>query len=334
MLITRRSFIRSAATATVLAGAGAWTLSRARASQLDPTFDVLDFDWHDGPRARPVPVRLYLPHGASDAQPVPLVVFSHGIGGSRYGYSYLGTHWAGRGIASLHLQHTGSDRSVWTGGNPFAVVSRLHDAARESEAINRALDLRFALDRILASDLAARLDAARIVAAGHSYGANTTLLAAGARVERAGRPLSLHEPRVRAAIVISAPPFYGEASPRPILAPVQVPTLHVTSTDDVIQIPGYLSGAEDRLAIFDAVGSASKMLAVYTGGSHSMFTDRTASGGLRLNAQVKAATQALTFGFIRSVFDADDHELRDWPTRHADILARFEALRLDRTRAS
>ena len=70
-----------------------------------------------------------------------------------------------------------------------------------------------------------------------------------------------------------------------------IPTLHITATDDVIRIPGYYSGADDRLAEFEATGSARKVLAMFEGGSHSMFTDRAGTGGATLNPQVKAATQ-------------------------------------------
>jgi pimeloyl-ACP methyl ester carboxylesterase len=82
------------------------------------------------------------------------------------------------------------------------------------------------------------------VAAGHSYGANTTLLASG-RAGAARRPhgVDLHDERIRAAIVISAPPFYGESTLDSILGPVRVPSLHVTATEDVIRIPGYWSAA-------------------------------------------------------------------------------------------
>ena len=143
-------------------------------------YQSLDIDWYDAARQRAVPVRLYLPARASAAQRVPLVVFSHGIGGSRRGYSYLGSHWASHGVASLHLQHVGSDRSLWQ-GNPVSLVLRLQGAAQESEAIARVQDLRFALDQLAAGPHAQAIDMNRVVAAGHSYGANTTLPGGGAR---------------------------------------------------------------------------------------------------------------------------------------------------------
>ena len=300
---------------------------------------VQEFDWFDARRNRLVPVRLYLPATGQAAVPgsvaagspgnagtgagaaVPLVVFSHGIGGSRRGYSYLGRHWASQGWASLHLQHVGSDRGLWS-GNPLAVAGRLQAAAQEGEATARVADLSFALDQLLAGPLAARIDASRIAAAGHSYGANTTLLAVGARVERGGRLLDLRDARLKAAIVISAPPFYGESSPERILGGISVPSLHITATEDIIRVPGYFSPAADRVAVYEATGSAAKTLAVFEGGSHSVFTDRGGTGGVLLNPQIKAATQALSMAFLGSVFDGDAGALRQWAQRFAGLLAR------------
>ncbi len=307
--------------------------------------NAVEWDWHDPARDRVVPVRLYMPEGkefaaaaefaqsaktaqtAQTAQPapVPLVVFSHGIGGSRRGYSWLGRHFAQQGVASLHLQHVGSDRQLWS-GSIFGLVDRLQSAAQEAEALARVQDLRFALDTLLASPLAARIDAQRIVAAGHSYGANTALLAGGARVQRAGAPMpALADARLCAAIVISAPPFYGLGNPADIVGAVQIPTLHITATEDIIRIPGYFSGFEDRLALFEATGSARKCLAVFEGGSHSMFTDRQGTGGVALNPRVKSATQELASAFLRAVFEGDGADMAAWPQRHRDILARFSS---------
>lgn len=282
-----------------------------------------DFDWYDTARKRAVPVRLYLPAQTAPAQTLPLVVFSHGMGGSRRGYSYLGAYWASHGYASLHLQHVGSDRSLWA-GNPFGLVGRLQEAAKEEEAIARVGDLRFALDQILADkEMGSRIDAGRIVAAGHSYGANTVMLALGARIERQDHIIDLVEPRLRAAVLLSAPPFYGESNTPGILSEIRVPSLHITATEDIIRIPGYYSGVEDRIAVFDAMPGTRKVLAVFDGGSHSMFTDRTGTGGTELNLLVKTATKELSVAFFESVFGSDDAALRNWPARHNTIVAKF-----------
>jgi predicted dienelactone hydrolase len=304
--------------------AGVALLPRIALAQVDDGagFNSIDFDWFDSPRQRHVPVRLHLPRSRDGA--MPLMVFSHGLGGSRNGYSYLGRHCASRGVASLHLQHVGSDRALWS-GSVFGLASRLQNAAAEGEAVARAHDLRFALDQLLAGEWAERIDPERIVAAGHSYGANTALLAVGARVQREGRTVALRDERVRAAVLISAPPFYGEALPEQILAPITVPTLHITATEDVIRVPGYYSGAQDRLAVFDAIGSPRKWLAVFAGGSHSMFTDRAGTGGALLNPQVKAATQGLTMAFLQAVLQGDPSALAVWPQQHAALVARFDA---------
>ncbi|MEF8751822.1 MAG: acetylhydrolase [Candidatus Accumulibacter necessarius] len=284
-----------------------------------------DYEWHDASRDRAVPVRLYLPVATAGRRTLPLVVFSHGIGGSRRGYSYLGAYWASHGYASLHLQHVGSDRSLWA-GNVFNLVGRLQGAAQEEEAIARVADLRFALDQLLSHpEVGQRIDPERIVAAGHSYGANTILLALGARIERQGRIIDLAEPRLKAAMLLSAPPFYGETDVARILSGISVPTLHITATEDIIRIPGYYSGAEDRIAVFEAMPGARKVLAVFEGGSHSMFTDRAATGGVTLNPLVKAATRELSLAFWQKVFGGGDAALRDWPERHNGIVARYVA---------
>jgi len=313
------------ATAALLAGPAQALEPQAPApvAQAQP-YQALDFDWRDEARQRAVPVRLYWPTAAqASATPVPLIVFSHGIGGSRRGYSYLGAYWAAQGFASLHVQHVGSDRELWF-GNPFGLVGRLQAAAQEGEAIHRVRDVRFALDQLLQGERGPHVDAQRIVAAGHSYGANTSLLVAGAHIARQGEAMALRDPRFKAAILISAPPFYGEADPAAIAGAIAIPTLHITATEDVIRIPGYYSGAQDRLALFQAVGSQTKALAVFEGGSHSIFTDRDGTGGVKLNPLVKAATKELSLAFLRHVFEGQDEGLRHWSERYQPILARWE----------
>lgn len=281
----------------------------------------VDLDLIDAARARAVPLRLYLPAGPAAVSSAPLLLFSHGMGGSRRGYRYLGSWLASCGVAALHVQHVGSDREVWF-GNPFGLVGRLQQAARESEAVARVHDMRFALDRVLESEWAQHIDDQRIVACGHSYGANTTLLLAGAQVQRQGKVLDLREPRLRAAVAISAPPFYGEADTARILAGVRLPTLHITATEDVISIPGYRSPSSDRVEVFRSVGGPA-WLAMFEGGSHSIFTDRLGTGGQALNPRVKSATRELVLAFLSTVLDGRQDALPQWQQQWQPLLAQW-----------
>lgn len=314
-------------------GWSTWTTPVAADVPVDPLaldaslYRVEDHDWHDAGRARDVPVRLYLPPSIDhDPTPRPLLVFSHGIGGARDGYQYLGAYLASRGYVVAHVQHVGSDRQLWR-GNPFTLVSRLSEAATDTEAIHRVSDIRHALDTLLYGPLANRIDQDRIFAAGHSYGANTAMLLSGARVERNGRRVSLRDPRIRAAVLISAPPFYGAGSLEPILADVMVPTLHITATGDQIRIPGYESGLPDRIAVFDAMAQRSgalKVLAIFNEGSHSVFTDRRLTGGVSQNPQIKLATREMLAGFLDSMVSRNPLPMDRWRLEHGGLLARLE----------
>jgi hypothetical protein len=69
-----------------------------------------DLTVRDQKRSREIPIRVCLP---KEKTPAPIVLFSHGLGGSREGSAFLGNHWASRGYVVVFLQHPGSDDSVW-----------------------------------------------------------------------------------------------------------------------------------------------------------------------------------------------------------------------------
>ena len=70
----------------------------------------LRFEPVDEDRQRTVPVKVYL--DGSNA-PQPVVLFSHGLGGSRENNVFLGKHWAAAGYVGVFMQHAGSDEEVW-----------------------------------------------------------------------------------------------------------------------------------------------------------------------------------------------------------------------------
>lgn len=288
-------------------------------------YRVVDFAWRDASRERDIPARLYWPEHASPDAKVPLVVFSHGLGGSQLGYSHLGRHWASLGIASLHVRHAGSDRGIWT-ANVFSLFSNMQKAASEENAVARAQDVSFGITQILNEpNFATALRSDRIAVAGHSYGANTALLVGGASIARDGQALSWRDPRVKALVVISAPPFVGEGDMAKILENVSLPTLHVTGTNDVIRVPGYRSDYQDRLAVFAAQSAnAPKALTVFKGATHSIFTDRIDSAGRELNDQVKRATREVSGLFLRSVLYGEPaNALTQWASAQNGLIEKF-----------
>ena len=143
---------------------------------------VINLDWYDASRERQVPIRMYLPADGQD--PFPLIIFSHGLGGSREDYEYVGRHWASHGLVSVHVQHLGSDKAVWRQSfNPLRALKR---AINPVNSYNRTLDVSFALDRLRELNqnddlLQGRFDLDRVGVAGHSYGAFTSMLLAGQR---------------------------------------------------------------------------------------------------------------------------------------------------------
>ena len=321
--------VSTAASATVdTAGTAQASTDAAALVLVDPIlFTTQTFQWQDVARGRSVPARLYLPASPKLGEgTVPLVVFSHGIGGSMDGYSYLGRYFAAHGYASLHVQHVGSDRLIWW-GNPLTLASRLSNAAQHTEALDRVKDVKFALDSLLAGPAGKIMDVKQITAAGHSYGTNTTMLLVGAKVDMNGSTVWVKDPRFSAAILISAPPFYGLGEPLKIVSGIDVPTLHITATADDIQIPGYSSGVADRLALYKAAGAstqAAKVLAVFKNGSHSIFTDRMGTGGAALNPQVKVATRQLALAFLTWVHGKDAAALERWSGQNTLLLSQFE----------
>ena len=224
------------------------------------------YDWQDAKRDRAVPVKIYYP---ADLQALaPLVVFSHGLGGTREGYEYLGRQWASYGYISLHVQHIGSDDAVWRGQEQPMQAMR-QAAIRPENAVNRARDVSFVIDQMVRLNgepgtFHGRVDLDRIGLAGHSFGANTTLVAAGqVFILPGGRTVGFSEPRIKAAIPMSAPVPRSQADLDYVFAGIAIPCLHMTGTLDDSPI-GETQAAERRVP-FDHIAGAEQYLVIFNG---------------------------------------------------------------------
>jgi predicted dienelactone hydrolase len=272
-------------------------------------------DWKDAKRQREVPVRVYYPR--SGKGPFPVVVFSHGLGGTRDGYEYLGRHWASHGLVCVHLQHKGSDDAVWKGSK--SPLEALRKAARDPDAIrNRPLDVSFALDQIARlnredRELAGRLGLARIGAAGHSFGAFTTLAVAGQTFALLlGRSRSFAEPRVKAAIAMSPNAPVLKAQWKKAFASIKIPILHMTGTkDDGVAITE--TKPADRRVAFDHIPAPHQYLVIFEGGDHMVFAGvrRPGRGSGKHDAAFHDHIRAATTAFWKAHLEGDA-AARDW----------------------
>ncbi|MGB8354300.1 MAG: dienelactone hydrolase [Chthoniobacteraceae bacterium] len=231
------------------------------------------YTWHDTARDRDVPVKIYYP--ATGAGPFPIIIFSHGLGGNREGYEYLGNHWAACGYVSVHLQHLGSDDAVWKNAGPLAATAALYKSVADiNNAINRAKDVPFAIDLVLKLNTAAdsplrgRLDTKHIGMAGHSFGGWTTMALVGEQ-RRPGDP-SLADPRITAGIEMSAPVPRTQAERDHAFSAITTPVFHMTGTLD--NSPIGETKAADRRIIFDEMNRAETCLVIFNGADHMTFS--------------------------------------------------------------
>ncbi len=231
---------------------------------------------HDSARERDIPLRVYLPTAKA---PAPVVIFSHGLGGSREGSVFLGEHWAARGYVAVFLQHPGSDTSVWQGKPLTERMAALRAAASLENFLLRVKDVPAVLDQLERWNgtkrhaLAGRLDLQHVGMSGHSFGAVTTQAASGQAFGR-GYPL-FTDPRIKAAIAFS-PSAPHRGTPEQAFGSVKIPWMLMTGTKDIAPIGDV--DLESRLAVFPVLPPGGKYELVLFGAEHSAFTDRALPG--------------------------------------------------------
>ena len=245
---------------------------------VDPAFHPahVDLTVHDAARNRDIPVRVYLP---ANTAPEPVVLFSHGLGGSRAGSVFLGEHWAARGYVAVFLQHPGSDDSVWKDEPWQQRMRAMNQAASLDNFLLRVQDVPAVLNQLeiwnadKTNRLSGRLDLKKVGMSGHSFGAVTTEAVSGETLPVGGQPFT--DPRIRAAIAFSpSSPKTGSAAKA--FGSVKIPWMLMTGTKDVAPI-----GDQDvasRLAVYPTLHSAPKYEVVLHNAEHSAFTDRPLLG--------------------------------------------------------
>lgn len=239
-----------------------------------------DETWRDDKRGRDVPVRIFHPalDTAKPDETWPVVLFSHGLGGTRENYGTYGKHWSSWGYVVVHVQHLGSDDSVWR-GNPQPMEAMQKAALDPANLLGRPDDIHFVIDelerrsKVEGWPLAGRIDVARLAVAGHSFGAYTALAAGGRDLVN---PLTrakteLGDARVKCVIAMSP---QGKAHERTNLTweDFATPAFHMTGTKDESPIRGDSTPAERRIP-FDTITRADQFLLILDGARHDAFGD-------------------------------------------------------------
>lgn len=239
--------------------------------------ETVDCVVKDMQRSREIPLRVYLP---TEKEPAPVVLFSHGLGGSREGNPYLGEHWSARGYVVVCLQHAGSDEAVWKDIPPAQRLAALKQAANLQNTILRFKDVSAVIDQLERwnqssdSSLMGRLNLKSIGMSGHSFGAVTTQGVSGQRTPRGEAAFT--DKRIKAALVMSPSSPRNGGDPKQLFGGVTIPWLLMTGTNDTAIVGN--ADVASRLAVYPALPPGGKYELVLEGAEHEAFGDRDLPG--------------------------------------------------------
>lgn len=268
-------------------------------------------------RAMDLQMRISAPTTGRD---LPLLLFSHGYGGSNFlasmrGYGPLVDFYAAHGFVVIQPTHL-SAKSLGLDKNgpegPLFWKSRAQD-------MSFILDH---LDEIEASvpGLGGRLDRSRVAAAGHSLGGHTVALLAGMRVTdpNTGEVIDLSEPRLRTAVIFAAP---GNGSDLAAWASEHYPVLRNNDFSEMKMRALVVAGDQDVNPRFSdrpdwradayTLSPGPKCLLTIFGGKHMLggisgYDAAETSDENDENPERVAVIQRLTWAYLRSELFSED----------------------------
>jgi predicted dienelactone hydrolase len=244
-------------------------------SEASGKFEVQDQDWFDSSRKRNVPVRIYLPTSKANS---PVIIFSHGLGGSRSNSPYLGEHWSKRGYVVVFPQHIGSDEAVWRGVPTAEIKSTLSKAATGKNLLLRVQDIKFVIDELEKRNKDNRYDLTRIGMSGHSFGAATTQATSGQSFPVVGN--DWNDARIKAALAMSPTPA-ADANSVSAFGSVMIPWFLMTGTEDDSIVSN--TKAADRVKVYNSLPAGDKFELILNGAQHLAFSEVLAMGRGRRN---------------------------------------------------
>jgi predicted dienelactone hydrolase len=235
---------------------------------------------HDVVRDKDLQIRVRYPKNALAA--VPLVLFSHGMGGSNNAFTDLTTHWASHGYVVILPTHDDSLKLRKERGEDVSdFVKAPNTYARKVDPPGRVADLSLILDQIDQIQAKAALktvdgrpliDMEHIGVAGHSAGALTTQLAIGVKARTKKHPLrALSEPETRfdCAIVISGQGTTNRMFVKDSWSEVSKPMFVIAGSEDVTRVGNETPAS--RREPFERAKPGDKYLLWIEGATHSSY---------------------------------------------------------------
>lgn len=255
---------------------------------------------------------------------LPIIIFSHGFGGSLDGYSPLVDYWAAHGFVVIQPTHLDSRTLNLPPADPRTpLIWRFR-----VEDMKRILDQ---LDLIEASvpGLSGRFDRGRIAVAGHSWGGQTASMLLGARVidPEGGTGEDMSDSRVKAGLLLAVPgqggadltPFAAEHFPfmNPSFTEMTTPALVIAGERDQSLLsvrgpdwftdPYFLSPSGNGKSLLTLFG-AEHSLGGIPGYNVTETTDE--------NPERVALIQRFTWAYLRSAFYPEDPS---WLAAHSAL---------------
>ncbi len=280
----------------VLGFLGLTTLPPLAAEQAAaPAIRELRFETTDEVRSRPVPVKVYFVDTASAK---PVVLFSHGLGGSRENSVYLAHHWARSGYVAVFMQHSGSDENVWKDVPLRERLAAIRNAASLQSSRDRIADVSFVIDQLelwnqeSQHPLKGKLDLDRIGMSGHSFGGRTTAAVMGQRF-LFNRQFT--EPRLDAFLIFSPAVSRGQKAAA-AFGQITAPVMCMTGTDDNSPLDPQVT-PESRRDVYAAMPKGDKYELVFDGGTHMAFSDRPIRRGEKRDPRIHPAIQKVSTAF-------------------------------------
>ncbi len=238
---------------------------------------------HDEARGKDLEVLVRVPSGeAAKGKKLPLVIFSHGMGGSRKAFGALTEHWASWGYVVILPTHEDSVEIMRREGKKPADLLSKGGAARNVNPPERVKDCSFILDSLdliesKVDGLAkGTIDRDHIAISGHSAGALTAQLAFGMKARTKSSPLeavTIGDDRFKAAVIVSGQGVSRGWINQDAWEQITRPMMVITGSEDTVSVSK--ETPETRRHPYEFAKPGDKYLMFIEGATHSSYQGKS-----------------------------------------------------------